>query len=63
MFDNDFLFVSVSQRMTEEATNENPWPPDTRSTSVISRAAFEVDEYERIMEILHHRFLVSYVLI
>ncbi|KAJ1443192.1 hypothetical protein SESBI_00478 [Sesbania bispinosa] len=41
--------------MTEEATNENPWPPDTRATKVIARAAFEVDEYERIVEILHHR--------
>ncbi|XP_014497586.2 clathrin interactor 1 [Vigna radiata var. radiata] len=48
--------VTPVQLMTEEATNENPWPPDTRSTSVISRAAFEVDEYERIVEILHHRF-------
>ncbi|CAJ1841876.1 unnamed protein product [Sphenostylis stenocarpa] len=47
--------VTPVQLMTEEATNENPWPPDTRTTSVISRAAFEVDEYERIMEILHHR--------
>ncbi|KAG5093133.1 hypothetical protein JHK82_051911 [Glycine max] len=48
--------VTPVQLMTEEATNENPWPPDTRSTSIIARAAFEVDEYERIIEILHHRF-------
>ncbi|XP_020219398.1 clathrin interactor 1 [Cajanus cajan] len=47
--------VTPVQLMTEEATNENPWPPDTRTTSIISRAAFEVDEYERIVEILHHR--------
>ncbi|XP_052729238.1 clathrin interactor EPSIN 2 isoform X3 [Vigna angularis] len=46
--------VTPVQLMTEEATNENPWPPDTHSTSVISRAAFEVDEYERIVEILHN---------
>eukprot|EP00256_Glycine_max_P027346 XP_003552701.2 clathrin interactor 1 [Glycine max] len=49
--------VTPVQLMTEEATNENPWPPDTRSTSIIARAAFEVDEYERIIEILHHRLL------
>ncbi|KAK7394205.1 hypothetical protein VNO78_14727 [Psophocarpus tetragonolobus] len=47
--------VTPVQLMTEEATNENPWPPDTRTMSIISRAAFEVDEYERIVEILHHR--------
>ncbi|KAL2329564.1 hypothetical protein Fmac_017145 [Flemingia macrophylla] len=49
--------VTPVQLMTEEATNENPWPPDTRITGIISRAAFEVDEYERIVEILHQRFL------
>ncbi|KAK7295732.1 hypothetical protein RJT34_18644 [Clitoria ternatea] len=47
--------VTPIQLMTEEATNENPWPPDTRATRVISRAAFEVDEYDRIVEILHNR--------
>ncbi|XP_061338306.1 uncharacterized protein LOC133285147 [Gastrolobium bilobum] len=47
--------VTPVQLMTEEATNENPWPPDTRASRVISRAAFEVDEYERIVDILHQR--------
>ncbi|RDX68350.1 Epsin-1, partial [Mucuna pruriens] len=47
--------VTPVQLMTEEATNENPWPPETRTTSIISRAAFEVDEYERIVEILYNR--------
>ncbi|KAL3032506.1 hypothetical protein AAZX31_02G087200 [Glycine max] len=46
--------VTPVQLMTEEVTNENPRPPDTRTRSIIARAAFEVDEYERI-EILHHR--------
>lgn len=41
--------------MTEEAIDEYPWPPDTRIMQVISRAAFEVDEYWRIVEILHSR--------
>lgn len=45
--------------MTEEATNENPWPPDTRTIGVISRAAFEVDDYWRIVEILHKRLMGS----
>lgn len=40
-----------------EATNENPWPPDTRTVGVISRAAFEIDDYCRIVDILHKRFV------
>ena len=43
--------------MTEEVTNENPRRPDPRTMGVISRAAFEVDDYWRIMEILHKRSL------
>lgn len=51
------VLVGGVYRMTEEATNENPWPPDTRSIGVISRAAFEVDDYCRIVDILHKRFV------
>ncbi|KAF7811311.1 clathrin interactor 1 [Senna tora] len=47
--------VTPVQLMTEEVTNENLWPPDTRAIGVISRAAFEVDDYWRIVEILHQR--------
>ena len=43
--------------MTEEATNGNPWPPDSQTLRSISKAAFEVDDYWRIVEILHRRFL------
>ncbi|KAL6123707.1 hypothetical protein ACLB2K_076226 [Fragaria x ananassa] len=49
--------VTPAEIMTEEATNENSWPPDTRTIGVISRAAFEVDDYCRIVEILHRRLL------
>lgn len=48
-------------RMTEEATNGNSWPPDTRTFGVISRAAFEIDDYWRIVDILHKRFNSSQV--
>lgn len=44
-------------RLTEEATNGNPWAPDTRTLGSISKAAFELDDYTRIVEILHKRFL------
>lgn len=43
-------------RMTEEATSGNPWAPDSRTLRSISRAAFELDDYWRIVEILHRRF-------
>ncbi|KAK3232170.1 hypothetical protein Dsin_004051 [Dipteronia sinensis] len=49
--------VTPTELLTEEATNGNPWPPDTQTMGVISRAAFEVDDYWRIAEILHQRLL------
>ncbi|KAL2899001.1 UPF0759 protein YecE [Bienertia sinuspersici] len=42
--------------MTEEATNANPLSPDTRTLRLISRSAFEVDDYWRIVDILHNKF-------
>ncbi|KAM7271369.1 hypothetical protein ACFE04_030583 [Oxalis oulophora] len=47
--------VTPIQLLTEEATDGDPRPPDTRTMGVISRAAFEVDDYWRIVEILHKR--------
>ncbi|KAG9445134.1 hypothetical protein H6P81_016474 [Aristolochia fimbriata] len=47
--------VTPAELLTEEATNGNPWAPDTRTMGLISRAAFEIDDYERIVEILHKR--------
>ncbi|CAI0443159.1 unnamed protein product [Linum tenue] len=49
--------VTPAQLLAEEATSENVWPPDTRSMGVISRAAFEVDDYCRIVEIVHDRLI------
>ncbi|EHA8591757.1 epsin-3 [Cocos nucifera] len=47
--------VTPAELLTEEATNGNPWAPDTRTMGFISRAAFEIDDYWRIVEILHKR--------
>ncbi|WCJ41226.1 ENTH/VHS family protein [Euphorbia peplus] len=49
--------VTPAQLLTEEAANGNPWSPDTRTLGSISKAAFELDDYWRIVEILHNRFL------
>lgn len=47
--------VTPAELLTEEATNGNPWAPDAKTMGFISRAAFEVDDYWRIVEILHKR--------
>ncbi|KAM7496551.1 hypothetical protein LguiA_020965 [Lonicera macranthoides] len=47
--------VTPAQLLIEEATNGNPWTPDTRTLKMISKAAFEVDDYWRIVDILHKR--------
>lgn len=44
--------------MTEEATSGNTWAPAMPTLGSISRAAFELDDYTRIVEILHKRFMV-----
>ncbi|XP_020223453.1 uncharacterized protein LOC109805691 isoform X1 [Cajanus cajan] len=49
--------VTPAQLMTEEATKGNPWAPDSPTLGSISRAAFELDDYWRIVEILHKRLL------
>ncbi|XP_065872324.1 ENTH domain-containing protein C794.11c-like [Euphorbia lathyris] len=49
--------VTPAQLLTEEATNGDLWAADTpNSMALISRAAFEVDDYCRIVDILHKRF-------
>ncbi|GMY10859.1 isoform 2 of epsin-3 [Fagus crenata] len=49
--------VTTAQLMTEEATSGNPWAPDTPTLGSISKAAFELEDYTRIVEILHKRFM------
>ncbi|MCD7466862.1 hypothetical protein HAX54_003906 [Datura stramonium] len=47
--------VTPTQILTEEATNGNQCAPDTRTLKIISKAAFEVDDYWRIVGILHKK--------
>ncbi|KAG6436210.1 hypothetical protein SASPL_101095 [Salvia splendens] len=49
--------VTPAQLLAEEATNGDPGGPDTRALKMISKAAFEVDDYWRIVEILHKRLV------
>ncbi|XVE99560.1 hypothetical protein REPUB_Repub03eG0209600 [Reevesia pubescens] len=47
--------VTPVELLTEEATNGNMLSPKACSMGAISRAAFEVDDYWRIVDILHKR--------
>ncbi|KAM7460295.1 hypothetical protein LguiB_036343 [Lonicera macranthoides] len=47
--------VTPAQLLTEEATDGDSWAPDTHALGLISHAAFEVDDYWRIVDILHKR--------
>ncbi|CAK7325688.1 unnamed protein product [Dovyalis caffra] len=49
--------VTPTELLTEEITNGDLWAPDTRAMGIISRAAFEVDDYWRIVDILHKRLI------
>ncbi|KAL8057431.1 hypothetical protein ABFX02_04G182900 [Erythranthe guttata] len=53
--------VTPAQLLTEEATNGSPGGPDAHNLKTITSAAFEVDDYYRIVDILHKR-LVSFTL-
>lgn len=44
-----------SFRMTEEATNGDALPPTAKTMGLIAREAFDIDEYVRILDILHTR--------
>ncbi|XVF75347.1 hypothetical protein PTKIN_Ptkin13bG0181000 [Pterospermum kingtungense] len=47
--------VTPVELLTEEATNGNMISPNATSMAAISRAAFDVDDYWRIVDILHKR--------
>ena len=44
-------------RIIKEETNGNPWAPNTVTLRSIPKAAFELDDYWRIIEILHKRYI------
>jgi epsin len=50
------LFSHVRNRLTEEATNGDASPPNVKTMGLITRQAFEIDEYLRIADILRRRF-------
>nr|XP_043636616.1 epsin-3-like [Erigeron canadensis] len=49
--------VTPAQLLVEESTNGNQWAPDARTLKLISKAAFEIDDYWRIVNVLHNRLV------
>ncbi|WOH12363.1 hypothetical protein DCAR_0831866 [Daucus carota subsp. sativus] len=50
-----FTDVTPAEILTEEATDGSLMTLDSRTVRFLSRAAFEVDEYWRIVDVLHKR--------
>lgn len=48
----------VLERLAEEATNNDPCSPDAKTMTRIADASYEVDDYWRIVDVLHRRFLI-----
>ncbi|WRX20910.1 ENTH domain - like 2 [Theobroma cacao] len=47
--------VTAAELLAEEATNTDPWGPDARTMTKISEASFYIDDYWRIVFVLHKR--------
>ncbi|XP_047329200.1 ENTH domain-containing protein C794.11c-like [Impatiens glandulifera] len=51
-----FMGVTLAQYLTERSTRgDHHWLPDPCAMDLISRAAYEVDDYWRVVKILHKR--------
>ncbi|KAK8661563.1 hypothetical protein V6N13_091162 [Hibiscus sabdariffa] len=50
-----FTDVTAAELLTEDATNNDPWGPDAITMTKISEASFNMNDYWRIVHILHKR--------
>lgn len=55
LFSNGVIIIINFVRLAEEATNGDPRSPDARTMTRISEAAFGMDDYWRIVDVLHQR--------
>ncbi|CAJ1976444.1 unnamed protein product [Sphenostylis stenocarpa] len=51
-----FTDVTEAELLAEEATNKDECSPDAKTMTRIAEASFDIDEYWRIVDILHQRF-------
>ncbi|KAH7573214.1 hypothetical protein ACOSP7_006712 [Xanthoceras sorbifolium] len=50
-----FTDVTQAELLAEEATKNDPWGPDAKTMTQIAEASFDVDDYWRIVDVLHRR--------
>ncbi|MCL7050283.1 hypothetical protein MKW94_005646 [Papaver nudicaule] len=50
--------VTEAEMLAEEATNSDPRSPDARTMNRIADASFDIDDYWRIVEVIHKRLNV-----
>ncbi|CAK8572105.1 unnamed protein product [Lathyrus sativus] len=50
-----FTDVTGAELLTEEATNKDDCSPDAKTMTKIAEASFDIDEYWRIVDVLHRR--------
>lgn len=55
LYSNLYQIDVLLSRLAEEATNNDPRSPDARTMTRIAEASFELDDYWRIVDILHSR--------
>ncbi|RWR96623.1 Epsin domain-containing protein [Cinnamomum micranthum f. kanehirae] len=51
--------VTEAELLAEEATNGEPRSPDAKTMTRISEAAFDIDDYWRITDVLHQRLYTN----
>ncbi|KAL5542284.1 hypothetical protein UlMin_009994 [Ulmus minor] len=51
-----FTDVTEAEVLAEEATNSDPSSPDARTMTKIAEASYGIDDYWRIVDLLHKRF-------
>ncbi|KAF7807097.1 ENTH domain-containing protein [Senna tora] len=50
-----FTDVTEAELLAEQATNKDPCSPDAKTMTRIAEASFELDDYWRIVDLLHQR--------
>ncbi|CAM8979470.1 unnamed protein product [Rhodiola kirilowii] len=47
--------VTQAELLAEEVTNGDPWGPDAKTMTRIADASFDIDDYWRVVDVLHRR--------
>ncbi|KAJ4968805.1 hypothetical protein NE237_015506 [Protea cynaroides] len=53
-----FTDVTQAELLTEEALNSDPWGPDAKTMTRIAESSYDIDDYWRIVDVIHRRLYV-----